>query len=465
MKTYQDLLALGDSRSFKDITQFINGVIVEYKSSPFYKEAVIADAYNRQDNVTIREYKKLLYTVTGKAVVDNYSANYKCASNYFNRFVTQENQYLLGNGVVFNDETTKEKLGGDDFDIKLQSSGMNALVHGVSYNFFNYDHVEVFSALEFAPLWDEEDGGLKAGVRFWQVADNKPLRVTLFELDGYTDFKRKKGEWSIVADKRAYKIDVLHDVDGDIIYNYENYPSFPVVPLWGNTKHLSELHGRRDEIDAYDLIRSGFANDLDDASMIYWTIKNAGGMDDVDLAQFVQRMKTVKAYAFDDDEQAEAHTTEVPYQSRVAYLDRLENDLYNDFMALNMSQISSNVTATAIKASYGPLDNKTDSFEYCVSTFIKQLLHLINVEDTPKFTRSRIINQQEETQMVLSCAQYLDTKTILTHLPFLSNDEIEPILDALTRDESDRFVTPEEPEEQEEQKEPETNELKETVKE
>jgi hypothetical protein len=140
-------------------------------------------------------------------------------------------------------------------------------------------------------------------------------------------------------------------------------------------------------------------------------------------------------------------------------------------MALNMSQISSNVTATAIKASYGPLDNKTDSFEYCVSTFIKQLLHLISVEDTPKFTRSRIINQQEETQMVLSCAQYLDTKTILTHLPFLSNDEIEPILDALTRDESDRFVTPEEPEEpeeqeeQEEQKEPETNELKEPVKE
>ena len=57
----------------------------------------------------------------------------------------------------------------------------------------------------------------------------------------------------------------------------------------------AELNTIRTQIDAYDLIKSGFANDLDDVSAIYWTLSNTGGMDDVDLAQFVERMKTVKA--------------------------------------------------------------------------------------------------------------------------------------------------------------------------
>ena len=205
----------------------------------------------------------------------------------------------------------------------------------------------------------------------------------------------------------------------------------------------------KQNIDAYDLIKSGFANDLDDASMIYWTIQNAGGMDDIDLARFVERMKTVRAAVVDGDAgaKAEAHTMDVPYQSRVAYLERLENDLYNDFQALNvMSLQGGQKTATEIAAAYQPFDNKVDQYEYCVLDFLDDLFKLVGIEDNPTFKRSRIVNQLEETQMILTAAQYLDDETILKHLPFLTPDEVDEIQKRKAEEDLDRMGGNEPPE-------------------
>ena len=427
MKTYQDLQATTDK------TDFVYTAISEYKGTDMYKWAKEGELYARQRNTTIMNYQKLLYTMSGRAVPDNFTANHKCASNFFARFITQENQYLLGNGVTFQDDATKARLGGDMFDVQLQKAGRKALASGVAYGFYNYNRVDVFGATEFVPLWDEEDGSLKAGIRFWRIANDKPLRATLYELDGYTDYIQAQGEKPRVwVNKRAYKQTVAYsEIDGAEIYDAGNYQNFPIVPLWANPEHQSELVGLRSEIDAYDLIKSGFANDLDDASMIYWTLENCGGMDDIDLAKFIEHMKTVKAAVVEggDGAKAEAHTLDVPYQSRETYLTRLENDMYNDAMALNVNQISAgNVTATAINAAYEPLNNKTDQFEYCVREFINALLCLADINDVPSFKRSRIANMTEETNMVLSAKDYLDRETILKHLPFLSSDEIDKLL-------------------------------------
>ena len=440
MLTYQDLLAVGDNEKAR--TEFVFSTINRHKATNVYREAIIAESYDRKRNTTIMQYQKLLYTVSGKVVPDNYSANYKLCSNFFNRFVTQENQYLLGNGVSWTDAKTEEKLG-KDFDTKLQTAGHEALVSGVAFGFWNLDHLDVFSIREFIPLYDEENGALMAGIRFWQIDDSKPIRATLYEVDGYTDYIRKDADPEILRDKQSYKLLVRStNADGIEIYAGENYPSFPIVPLWGNTHHQSELIGIREQIDAYDLIKSGFANDLDDASQIYWIIQNGGGMDDIDLAKFVERIKTVKAAVVEDGgATAESHTMEVPYASREALLDRLRSDLYDDYMALDIKAISAGAaTATQIKAAYEPLNNKTDMFEYCVVDFLQGILELAGIEDDPSFTRSLIINTQEEVQMVLSAASYLSddyvTKKVLEL--FGDGDKAEDMLKQLDADEIDR---------------------------
>lgn len=423
MKTYNDLLNVG--MGLDERTDFILSAINQHKGTEAYATAKDAEQYMKTLNPTIMQFKKLLYTISGEAVPDNFAANHKCASSFFKRFITQENQYLLGNGVTFADEATKERLGGADFDTAMQKLGREALVGGLAFGFVNYDHLEVFKLTEFVPLWDEEDGALKAGIRYWQIADNKPLRATLYELDGYTEYMREKdGDMQVLKEKQSYvEIVATSDADGSEIIDGMNYPTFPIVPLWGNPEHQSELVTIRSQIDAYDLIKSGFANDLDDASMIYWTIQNAGGMDDIDLAQFVERMKTVKAATMDGDAKAEAHTLEVPYQSREAYLTRLESDMYKDAMALDTTQIAAGqITATQIMAAYEPLNEKADMFEYCIRDFLTNALAVLGIEDTPTFNRSQISNRAEEIEAIISCANYLSEDYITRKLLTLLGD-------------------------------------------
>ena len=115
MITYQDLEQLRDKDvSDEEIMEFVKSTIFFHKSTPEYKEAVIAEEYDAHHNRTIIEYQKLLYTVEGVAVPDNWGANFKMGRGFFPFFVVQENQFLLGNGVSWNNDSTEDKLGTED---------------------------------------------------------------------------------------------------------------------------------------------------------------------------------------------------------------------------------------------------------------------------------------------------------------------------------------------------------------
>ena len=440
MKTYQDLLALGDQE--KERMDFAFALVRDHKGTTEYKTAMEAVEYDRRKNITIMNYRKLLYDMSGKAMPDNYSANYKLPSGFFPRFVTQLNQYLLGNGITLDKPENKEKLG-KGFDTKLQRLGRNALVQGVGFGFWNLDHLETFELTEFAPLYDEETGALMAGVRFWQLAPDKPLRITLYEPDGYTEYVEEKSERTVRKEKTPYvNIVASTPAEGEEIVGGMNYPSFPIIPLWGNPNHQSEIIGLRESIDCYDLIKSGFANDLDEATSVYWLITNAGGMDAKDVAGFLRQLKTMHGASVDGDSGVDvtAHTTQVPHEARKVYLEQLKADMYEDFQVVNVANLSAGAkTATEINAAYEPMNNKADQFEYCVLEFLEALFAIVGIDDEPTFTRSRIVNMTEETQMVIMAAEYLDDETLLKKLPWLTPEEVKNIEEKKDADELSRF--------------------------
>lgn len=443
MITYQDMEK--EMKHGTKIVDFIKSAIEKHKGTPEYVMASVADAYNRHQNLTIMQYQKFLYLASGKAVVDNYSANYKLRTNMFNRLVRQQNQYLLGNGVKWGKNETAKKLG-DDFDNKLQDAGEKAIVHGEAFGFWNLDHVEIFSLLEYVPIVDEETGAMKAGIRFWQIDESHPLRATFYELDGYTEYiwrKESQNGGEELAAKRSYQLKTKGtEADGMEIVGGENYDTFPIVPLWANKYKQSEFEGMRENIDAYDLIKSGFCNNVDDASEVYWIIQNAGGMDDIDIAEFLQKLKTKHAANVDDDQKAEPNTIDIPTEAREKLLDRLRSDIYEDFMALDTKNIANGaVTATQIEAAYEPVNEKADGYEYCILEFIKEICRLAGVEDNPTFTRSVIVNATEIIQDILQAAPYLSaeyvTEKILTVLG--DGDKAEAVLKAIDGEDINRF--------------------------
>lgn len=433
MKTYQDWLKVAEGSETQRMA-FIRELINEHKASKLYREAIDAENYYAGQNTTIKRYEKLLYTATGAAVPDLFSANHKLATRFFYRSVTQANSTLLGNGITW-DTGAGEQALGPDFDRQIIKAGREAQIGGVAFGFYNNGRVDIYKITEFAPLYDEEDGALKAGCRFWQVDPQKPLRASFFELDGYSEYQWDKdhAEGKVRTEKRPYiTVKQTSEAFGDEIYGFENYPTFPVVPCWANELKRTELGPIRSTIDCYDLINSGYANNIDDANLIYWTITNAGGMDDVDLVAFLDKMRKLHAAQTDGDQQVTPTTVDVPYEGREALLDRLEKQLYKDSMALNTYDIAGGaVTATQIEAAYEPLNEKLDGYEAEITDFIERLLAVAGVEDTPTYNRSIIVNKTEEITTLVNSALYLDdqyvTERIMTTLG--DKDKIEDVLD------------------------------------
>lgn len=445
--TYQDYLEVLETNSETQLIQFVLNAIQEHKRSDKYEIAVIADEYFRHLDRTIIDYQKLLYTVSGKVVPDNYSANFKLSSNFFFQAVTNLNQYLLSNGVTWGNPSTEKRVG-KDFDRQLQYAGERALVGSCSFGFMNYDHLEVFGFTEFKPMYDEDNGALCAGIRFWQLSNQKPLHAILYDSDGYTHFVWKDGFGSIKEPKTPYKITAKKTAIGGV-ENYEgaNYPTFPIVPFYGINKQ-SELVGRREQIDCYDLIKSGFANTVDEASLIYWTITGAAGMRDMDLVKFVERIKTVHAAAMGEGQAAEAHSVETPYASREALLDRLRDDIYDDFMMADTRNVASGSVVTAqIEAAFHNIDIKANLYEFCVLDFINGILKVLGIDDEASFTRSKIINQQEQIGVVLSAADYLDDEYVTRKVLdiFGDGDQADEILKRRDAEDMARISIQEEP--------------------
>ena len=441
MKTYQDLLEIGENE--RDRMEFVLKAIAEHKRTADYLTAVDAELYYKHQNPTIMRFQRFVHNQFGQKVPDIWSANNKIASNWYNYFTTQAVSYLLGNGVTFKTEANKKKLG-KDFDKRVQDCATAAKNGGIGFGFWNYDHLEVFRLTEFVPLYDEDDGGLKAGIRFWQVDDQKPLRATLYELDGYTDYiKRKDEDVQVLHEKEKYIQSVTKAEIGDPIYDGDNYPGFPIVPLW-NVNRQSDLVGNQGTIDAYDLMVSGLINNVSDGEFIYWILKNCGGMDAMDDARFIEQLKLTHTAHADGDDGAsvEAHNVSVEFEATAEALDRLTEQLYADFMALKVQDVSAgSVTATQIQAAYEPINQKTDQFEYCVTEFINGILELAGIEDEPTYTRSQMSNQSELLEMVLQCAEYLDDEYVTTKILTLLGDadKAQEVLKRKDAEAADRY--------------------------
>ena len=441
--TYNDLTDIGQNE--KQRMEFVLSAIREHKGSDLYKTAYDAELYYKHQNPTIMRYQKWVYNMYGQKVPDIWSPNNKIASNWYNYFTTQAVSYLLGNGVTFGKkEATKKKLG-NDFDKKVQDIATHAKNGGVAFGFWNLDHLECFDLTEFVPLYDEDDGGLKAGIRFWQIDNSKPLRATLYELDGYTDYiKRKDEDVAVLNEKRSYtQIVTRNDVEGETILDGAPPAGFPIVPMF-NVNRQSDLVGNRGTIDAYDLMVSGLINNVSDGEFIYWILKNCGGMDAVDDAKFIEQLKLTRVAHADGDEGAgvEAHNVSVEFEASAEALDRLTEQLYKDFMALKVEDVSAgSVTATQIVAAYEPINQKTDQFEYQVTDFIQGILELAGIEDEPTYTRSQMSNQSELLEMVLQCAEYLDDEYVTTKILTMLGDadKAREVLKRKDADAADRY--------------------------
>lgn len=443
MITYQEFLAAQNK------PEFVWRAVIKHRSSDEYIKAQEAQEYNAQHNVTIRKNVRKLYNMRGVETVDWTAANNQLSSNFFHIMIRERATYSLGNGIIWSENKGTDKKLGETFDRFVYTTARAALIDGVSFGFWNLDHGHTFRLTEFVPFWDETDGTLRAGARFWSLDwDKKPATVVLYEEDGYTTYVKSGGELIEQEPKRAYKQVVQSAPEtGEQVIGEFNYSTLPIVPMYANDLKCSMIDGIRPLIDAYDMIQSGFANDLQECAQIYWLIGNAQGMEPDDLVRFRDQLKFLHIAAADtENSSVTPYTQDVPYAARDTCLAGLRRSIFESCGIFDVTNISAgNKTATEIQASYQAMDEEADEFEYNVTNFIQQILLLAGIDDYPTYKRNRISNQPEQTNMILSAANYLDARTLLGLLPFVDNGQIDDILAAKDEEEGARIEnTPEE---------------------
>lgn len=448
--TFQDFEAATDR------ADFIKKAINDHRQSYDFKIAQEAALYDRQENVTINEVVRYIYTATGMKIEDPTTSNNKIASNFFHRLNTQRVSYLLGNGVSFTDhvktvnnpetgeptqiDETKETLG-DEFDTRAYQTVYSGEIAGKSYCYVTYDSKEgysyyLFPITEFVPLLDETDGRLRAGIRFWSLDwERRPITAILYEADGLTKYRTKNGSRGLDLEeyepKRGYNVKVMKtDAEGEEVIGYENrFSELPIIPYYGRNMQ-STLVGMKAAIDAHDLIASGFANDLQDCAQVYWLIGGSLGMDDNKLKEFREKLLFQHIGVADlDNSSVTPYTQSIPFEARTAFLKHIRNSIFESFGALDVTNLNNgDRTATEIEAAYEALEQEADDLEARVTDFIRRLLNLIGIDDMPIYKRNRISNQLEQTQMIIMAAEHLSERAVLEKLPWITVDEIDRIL-------------------------------------
>lgn len=444
--TYQDWQTMGSG------PENARKIVDSYRASAFFQDALSASRYFDGENPTLSDKYVVRVKVREQKNEDGFTKNIaervevagnRIPSSFLRRFVCQQNQFLLGNGVVLQDSALKDRLGRA-FDVVLQQLGEKALLHGVSYGYWNLDHLEAIPAAVDANsgcvgLLDEMTGAVGAAIQFWQLSDTRPMYMRVFEPDGVTVYRHHKGQYTIEQPKRAYKLSVRSDDLGQTIIGGENYSSLPLVPLYANDEHTSELTPSiKAKIDLYDRITSDFGDNLERANDVYWVLNNFGGSTNEALRviQEIQEIKLAMSVKSDDGtgaSSAQPHTIEVPYTARQVALDLLEKALYQDAMALSMTELTGgSLTNVAIQTAMTNLNLKCDHYEWQCFAFVQQVLHLMGVDtEEIAFQRQEIVNRSETVQDIYTMRADIDRETALKLNPYISQDDIPAIMDAL----------------------------------
>ena len=403
--------------------------ISDHENSEMFKVGEDAGLFYRHIDRQLEMIKKLVYDREGTPYEDKGQANHKLASNLFFIFCTQLVAYQLGNGISFDNPDIKKQLGGASFDYKVQKALAYAFCDGESYAYVDDSGVTPLcyackingNEPLLVPLKDEDDGEIKAAIRYWRLTPDKPLRATLYELDGFTEYKEvrdingNKSELQLYQEKKPYNLKIVSSqAEGVTQAIGENPRSFPIIPL----KYIngqSELVGNKATLFAYDVVCSGLVNGVD-MNTIYWIIKNADGMSKRDDLNFVADL--IHKHVIHEPEDTEIRKEEVhsDYNAYINVLATLRDKLYTDFMAVDVERkLAGNVTTVEIRAAYQNLNLKCDIIEQYLDEFIRGILRARGLDENEPFhfKRPNDINITEFVTMLMQVMPVLGDETTL----------------------------------------------------
>lgn len=408
MYTYSDFEEY--AKTEEGLLEFITLAIEEHLTSNEYRIAKKATAYFKHQNPDIEAVEKLVYDLYGMAHEDLFSPNHKLANAYYPKIINQGVSHLLANGISFKNPDVKQQLGAnlDGVVRKILTDAKNC---GVSYGYFDGKKLIHIPFNEFKAIYDDYTGEIRAGIRFTQIDENKPLSITLYEADGFSEFVRESGEEiKRKAEKKRYDgVSVSNDIEGVYERSEEATSILPIYPLY-NLGKQSDIVGNINILIAIDLVNSNLVNNVSQGELVYWVLKNQGGMDEVDDANFILNLIKRHVIHLDGDSDAQPHQIQVPFEANQTAAAMLKRQLYDNMDGVLTETLNAgNLTATAINSAYSDLRQHSSNLEYEVIEFMHGIFRIAGIPEDEEITFSyyETINPSEMIQNIIASAQFL----------------------------------------------------------
>jgi SPP1 family phage portal protein len=414
-----------------------------------YKNQFILKAKAYYQNETdIIESGVAVKTGDGKDPLRN--ADNRISHNFHQILVDEKVAYMFTYPVMFDIDNSKDlnkkinEILGDDFERKVKNLAIEASNCGVSWLHYWIDEedpanikfkYEKVNTEEVLPIYSnglEKD--LEAIIRVYTcmeevegfVNDEAFTYIEYWTKDTMDRYKFKGNSYtgSIIEEKH-----IMHTLQ-----------EVPFIEFPNNLVKQSDLSRYKKQIDLYDKVMSGYANDLEDIQQVIYILENYGGEN---LGEFLGDLKRFKAIKTESDGTSSSGGVrtlqiEIPVEARKVILEILKKQIYEFGQGLQQDVESvGNASGVALKFFYRKLELKSGlletEFRASFSKFIAAILKFLNIKEYKSiqqtFTRNMISNDLENAQIAQMSTGVIPKKLILMNHPWVDDpDKAEKLL-------------------------------------
>ena len=315
--------------------------------------------YFNGDNVTIAELKRYYWSdpkpildTNGQPTLDSNG----CLKRYGGGFV--ENRYVANNRIgygIYKDIVSQKTnslldetptVSGIELDKKfikqfgyaMKTGGQRAAGQGVSYIYQDYlGNLTVFQSENCIPYFDEMTGDLISLIRFWDIPTNYETSyqnnryqsyytiIETYTKEGLTVYSTR-GKFHVEKPLTPYKFKRTADLFDNTITGESM--NLPITIFRNNSDYKSDMTPSvRAKIDIIDTVNSGFANNIEDFSDLFWVIKNASGMDSTAFEDYVANINRSKKIIVGDGDDVDTKQIEIPTEARTKFVDLMKKEL------------------------------------------------------------------------------------------------------------------------------------------
>lgn len=292
-------------------------------------------------------------------------------------------------------------------------------------------NLTVFDTANCIPFYDNTTGILKALIRFIDIIGefNYSKRSVIAEVyteDGLTIYEKTGLNIEEKQKLTAYKFKTKSSIIFSEVQNI-GMSALPIIEFKNNKEYKSDLTpSLKAKIDTIDLVESGFINNIEDFSDVFWVIKTqmGGGMSEDDYTDFFANInKTKRIFA----ESATPEQFSIPHEARNKAVELLKQQIIEESGVIDSNGlVATQLTTTAIKAATMKLEQRVSDFEWYENEALDRAIELykeynnLEFEFTIDFTKLLINNTTETIDNLVKIRNDISQETMLKQLQKLN---------------------------------------------